>query len=184
MKRIFFFLFLFFSCMNSSLAITPLGGYYIEGENPIMYPFVDKENKKITSFSSWTEKEVLNKPNRVIETRVLLHYKILNTTDFTYKDYYVDSTNGPLYSSEYLVEKIVQRRYKDYLYYYSKEPISKNLATINLFRFSNRTLTSSKNVKFLFAFQEMILFLSCLFLIIFLILKSNTAKKLSYKNKF
>lgn len=53
-----------------------LGDYYIEDENSIEYPYIDKTDFKETTFSDWTRNTIESKKNREIETRNVFYYQV------------------------------------------------------------------------------------------------------------
>ena len=60
------------------------GDYYIEGENDLNFPFIDKTDYRLSDFSEWSIEEPLKLPNRLILKRNIYEYKDILKVRYIY----------------------------------------------------------------------------------------------------
>lgn len=67
--------------------------YYLEGENPSIYPFKAEDHFRTTEFSDWSITAVENKPNRVIEERYVTKYRNTKPIRYLHLNNFVSESN-------------------------------------------------------------------------------------------
>lgn len=93
MKKLIFIILLFLYTLTANAETILSDDYYLEGENPIDYPFKLDTDYIKADFSDWTSNIVEAKPNRVIEERNVTKYRSIKPIRYLLFNNFVTSNN-------------------------------------------------------------------------------------------